>query len=193
MTEVFGTYRVVSHVKPATVFRRPGGEIILRFPTPDRGYEIVTFKELGEKIGENFVPTGLEFRADVQALSIEEALPRGVSLADAICSFITLVSGVGLPIVQPILCYELTKGKSEREFRQFFDDATFLNPSKRVLPHEELIGLSGYTRSKKYDFQKESKERYDGIDGEQVALTHTIDSLHIGLASKLSMWSYRTV
>jgi hypothetical protein len=139
MTDSFGTFRVVSHVKPATVFYKPGGELVLRFPTPDRGYEVIVVRELGEKTTETFVPTGLEFRADVKALSIEEALSRGASLADGVSSFITLVSGVGMPTIRPMLCYELTEGRTEREFRQFLDDVTFLNPSKKALPHEELL------------------------------------------------------
>jgi hypothetical protein len=139
MTQTFDTYRVVSYVKPAAVFCKPGGELVLRFPTPDRGYEVVVVRELGEKTRETFVPTGLEFRADVKALSIEEALLRGASLADGVSSFITLVSGVGMPAIQPMLCYEITEGKAEREFRQFWDDVTFLNPSRKVLPHEELL------------------------------------------------------
>jgi len=139
MTTAFGTYRVISHAGPATVFEKPGGELVLRFPTPDRGFETLVIRELGERISDNFVPTGLEFRAEVRSSSIEEAVARGASLADGVASFITLVSGVGTPIVRPMLCYEITQGKSEREFRQFFDDVTFLSPSRRFLPHEQLL------------------------------------------------------
>jgi hypothetical protein len=139
MAQKWSTYRVICQAKPATVFSKPGGELVLRFPTPDRGYENVVIREIGEKISENFVPTGLELRAEVQAESIEEGMLRGASLADAVCSFITLVSGAGTPTVRPMLCYEITDGKSEREFRQFLDDVSFLNPSKRVLHPEDLI------------------------------------------------------
>jgi hypothetical protein len=139
MSNQLGTYRVVCHAKPATLFEKPGDQLVLRFPTPDRGFETVVIREVTERVSENFVPVGLEFRAEVKASKIEEAIVRGASLADAIASFITLVTGAGTPTVRPMLCYEITEGKSEREFRQFFDDATFLNPSKRVLPHMDLI------------------------------------------------------
>lgn len=126
-------------MKPATVFEKPGGELVLRFPSPDRGYENVVIKEIMESIAENSVPTGLEFRAEVQASSIDEAMLRGAGLVDGVASFITLVSGAGVSVVQPKLCYDITAGRAEREFRQFFDGVEFLNPSKRVLSHENLI------------------------------------------------------
>jgi hypothetical protein len=139
MSNQLGIYRVICHAKPATLFEKPGGELVLRFPTPDRGLETVVIRELTQRVSENFVPIGLEFRAEVKAPTIEEAIVKGASLADGVASFITLVTGAGTPTVRPMLCYEITEGKSEREFRQFFDDATFMNPSKRVLPHIDLI------------------------------------------------------
>jgi len=111
----------------------------LRFPTPGRGLETVLIKELTEKAGDAMVPVGLEFRAEVQAVSIDEAIVRGVGLADGVVSFITLVTGVGNPKVEPTLCYETTEGKSEREFLQYFDDVMIVNPSRKVVSPELLI------------------------------------------------------
>jgi hypothetical protein len=139
LSPVFSTYRVISRAKPATAFSRPGGQLILRFPTVDHGLETVTIRELVEKAGSETVPVGLEFRAEVQAGSIDEGIGRGVGLADGVASFITLATGVGMPKVEPVLCYEITQGKSQREFLQYFDDVIVVNPSRKVLAPELLI------------------------------------------------------
>ncbi len=140
MDKVVKTYLVILIAKPA-VSLTPGMVLHLSLPLEGGETEYVTLQELKESIDDSSFPVGLKFKAEVTAKSIDEAIGKAQKLSDGIASFVTLVTGIGTPIVKPILCYEITDNKSEREFLQFFDDPPVNALSRKKIPEEKMTYL----------------------------------------------------
>jgi hypothetical protein len=132
-------FTVVLQAKPAT--RMDVSEIELGFPNADGNIEPVIIRGLNEKVGESVIPVGLEFRVQVYADDIDKAIEKANRLADSVASFVTVVTGVGTPLVKPSLVYEITANKQEREFLQFFDNIPFANSSRKVMAKSDLTTL----------------------------------------------------
>jgi hypothetical protein len=128
-------YTVVLHAKPATRIDR---QVEMGFPDVSMRTQPVKITGLSQGVGKSSFPVGLEFRVQTYATSIEEAVEKGTKLADSVASFVTLVTGVGTPIVKPMLAYEITPGKAEREFLQFFDDIPTANIPRHLLATDSL-------------------------------------------------------
>lgn len=87
------------------------------------------------------VPVGLVFDMKVSADSLDHAITKANRMADGIASFVTLVTGVGIPLVKPVQCIETTEGKTERDHIQFFDDIPVAEPSRHILDPNALIHI----------------------------------------------------
>ena len=94
-------YTVVLHAKPATRLREQRIQFV--FPGTEDNLQPVTITGLNEKAGEKSVPVCLELRVQVYAADINDALHNASSLADSVASFITVATGVGTPVVKPVL------------------------------------------------------------------------------------------
>ena len=132
-------YTIVLHAVPATRIDKP---VEIGFPDSSNRIQPVRVVELLHGEGSSF-PVGLEFRVQTYAGNIDEAVEKASKIADSVASFVTLVTGVGTPVVKPMLAYEITKGKSEREFIQFFDDYPSATISRHLLTKGPLTEAMG--------------------------------------------------
>jgi hypothetical protein len=150
---------VVLHAKPAVKLDHPLRQLVLALPDSLGRSQPITVRALAEEIAGVSLQVGLEFRVQVYATTLDEAIGKAGPLADAIASFITLVTGVGTPIVKPMLCFETTESKREREMLQFFDDVPIRNPSKRTVSPGQLMD----TVDRHYKLESESIEAAERV------------------------------
>jgi hypothetical protein len=130
-------YRVILHARPAA--RLPEKtNVVLNFPSDGMSAQI---DELTQIANGQAVPVGLVFDMKVSADSLDHAITKANSMADGIASFVTLVTGVGIPLVKPVQCIETTGGKTERDHIQFFDDIPVAEPSRHILDPNALIHI----------------------------------------------------
>lgn len=87
------------------------------------------------------IQVGLLFRVYLPAENAKEARAEAKSLVDAIASFMTLITGVGLSIPREELIYEITPNVQQREFVQVFYNPLALRISRRVLGPQLLINM----------------------------------------------------
>lgn len=138
---VTNRYMVVLSAKPAT--RLKEGEVIhLTFERPDGKKNEIVIKNLIERdeAGTD-IPIGLLFRVKQYAESLDDAVKEAASLADGVVSFMTLATGVGIPVVREGLAYDITPNIEDREFIQFFHDLPLKSPSRRELPPKFFLEL----------------------------------------------------
>ncbi len=133
-------YRVVLHGRPAA--RLPDKtNIHLNFPSEERGMVTVLINELRQDFNGVDVPVGLIFDTDVSAETMDQAMIEANKTADGVASFVTLVTGVGIPLIKPVQCMEVTEGKTERDHIQFFDDIPVAEASRHVLDPTSFINV----------------------------------------------------
>lgn len=130
-------YRCILHAKPAASLPDDVRQMNLNFPSERNSNLIIG--EIWENIDGQQLPIGLEFRVDLDAASLMDAIVGATSLADGVASFITMVAGVGMPIPQPMLCFGISDTTKEHDFMQFFDNIRFNNPSRKRLPPNQLL------------------------------------------------------
>ena len=134
-------YIVVLSAKPATRLKK--GEVIhLTFERPDGKKNEIVIKNLIERdpAGTD-IPIGLLFRVKHYAESLDDAVKKAASLADGVVSFMTLATGVGIPVIREELAYDITQDIEDREFLQFFYDLPLKSPSRRDLPPKFFLEL----------------------------------------------------
>lgn len=125
-------------LKPAVRIDPKLNNIDLTFNEFD-GPKRVIISRIEEKIGEQSVQTGLHFRVFIDAESVIEAREHAKGFVDGIIGFIAFVTGVGLPIPNENLAYEITPKVEKREFLQIFFDCAEIKLSRRILDHNFLI------------------------------------------------------
>jgi len=141
-TEVPRPFRTVLHSKPA-VSLPDLQQIALNFPQLRNS--TVLINQLSENIQNQKIPIGMEFRVQMDAISLQDAIANSTSLADGVASFITMVTGVGMPIPKPMICYEISEASKEHDFVQMFDDVPFSDASrKRLSPNKLLEKLTAF-------------------------------------------------
>jgi len=140
---VLRPFRTVFYSKPAVSLSESLQQIILNFPQFRNS--VVSITQMSENVQNQKIPIGLEFRVQIDAISLHDAIETSSSLADAVASFITMVTGVGMPIPKPMICYEISATSKEHDFVQMFDDAPFSDASrKRLSPDKLLEKLTAY-------------------------------------------------
>ncbi len=88
-----------------------------------------------------------EFDVKLPANTVDEAIRVAGRTADGVASFITLVTGVGIPVIRPAKIMETTDGKTERDFMQFFDDIPTGQASRDVVdPHQLIEAIDKFGR-----------------------------------------------
>ncbi len=131
-------YRVILHGKPAA--RLPEKtELRLNFPSEGGAMVVVRLSELRQMFNGVEVPVGLVFDTELSADDFDHAITEANRTADGVASFVTLVTGVAIPIVKPMQCVEISGGKTERDHIQFFDDIPVAEASRHVLNPSGLI------------------------------------------------------
>ncbi len=70
---------------------------------------------------------------------MQDAVQNSTSIADGVASFITMVTGVGMPIPKPMICYEISETSKEHDFMQIFDNIGFNDPSRKRLFPDKLL------------------------------------------------------
>jgi hypothetical protein len=112
-------------------------QIILNFPQFRNS--TVSITQMSENIQNQKIPIGLEFRVQMDAISLQDAIANASSLADGVASFITMVTGVGMPIPKPMICYEISATSKEHDFMQMFDNVPFSDASRKRLSPDKLL------------------------------------------------------
>jgi hypothetical protein len=96
---------------------------------------VKTFKARSSQLDWNFVSNLMP-----QIYKTQSKIP---SLADGVASFITMVTGVGIPIPKPMICYEISETSKEHDFMQVFDNIGFNDPSRKRLSPDKLLEKMG--------------------------------------------------
>jgi hypothetical protein len=91
-------------------------------------------------LGGNEVPVALALEVKVNAHNIDEAITKAKEIADAVTSFASLCSGLGMPLVREELAYEITSGISYRSFLQFFHEVP-VGASRREIDYVAMIDM----------------------------------------------------
>jgi hypothetical protein len=130
-------FRIILHSKPAVSLPDNLQQLVLNFP--ELHDSIVAIAQLSETAQGQKIPIGLEFRVKLDAASLQDAVQNSMSLADGVASFITIVTGVGIPIPKPMICYEISETSKEHDFMQIFDNIGFNDPSRKRLSPDKLL------------------------------------------------------
>lgn len=130
-------YRTVLHSKPAVSMPDNLQQLILNFPNEHNSTVAIT--QISENIQGQQLPIGLEFRVKLDATSLQEAIQNSTSVVDGVASFISMVTGIGIPIPKPMICYEISEASKEHDFMQIFDNISFNNPSRKRLSPDKLL------------------------------------------------------
>jgi len=132
-------YRVVLHGRPAA---RLPDKTYIRLNLPSEGGMVsVLINELNQDFNGVNVPVGLIFETELSADTLDQAMTEANKTADGVASFVTLLTGVGIPVIKPVQCMEITEGKTERDHIQFFDDIPVAEASRHVLDPSNLIQI----------------------------------------------------
>ena len=134
-TDVLRPFRTVFSSRPAVSLSENLQQIILNFPQFRNS--TVSITQMSENIQNQKIPIGLEFRVQIDAISLQDAIENS-SLADGVASFITMVTGVGMPIPKPMICYEISATSKEHDFMQMFDNVPFSDASRKRLSPDKL-------------------------------------------------------
>lgn len=89
-----------------------------------------------QKISNHDVQTGLFFRVYINAENVLEAKERAKGFIDGVIGLMSFTSGVGLPIPEEILAYEITPNATKREFLQVFYNPTNVAISRKKIDHK---------------------------------------------------------
>lgn len=128
-------YVTVFTAKPAVKLKPGISKIDLIFLEGKKSIRAIVEKIEEPDNAGSIVQTGLKITVFIEASNLDEAIREGGTRADGIMSLMTLVTGVGIPVVRRELGYEVTPGKSERAFIQFFHDLRVKPQSRRELDH----------------------------------------------------------
>lgn len=130
-------YVAIFSMKPAVRLDPKLGKINLNF-REKKPKRVVIFKIEQRVSPDSTIQVGLLFRVFLSASNVEEARVEAKSLVDALASFMTLITGVGLSIPLEELVYEITPNVQEREFIQAFSHPLALRISRRILDQQLL-------------------------------------------------------
>lgn len=144
-------YVAIFSLKPAVRLDPKLGNITLNFR--EKKPKRVIVSKIEQNVSQNSkIQTGLLFRVFISAENVEEARIEAKSLVDAIASFMTLITGVGLSIPREELIYEITQNVQEREFVQVFHNPLTLHISRRVLDPQLLIDVIDHSVKLKAEY-----------------------------------------
>ena len=130
---------VVHTVKPGSRLHERG-KLVLNFPEPAETITVTVTNICEKDPAGNEIPVGLTLEVKVNAQNIDEAITKAKGIADGVTSFVSLCSGLGMPIVREELAYEITPGVSDRSFLQFFHEIP-VRPSRREIDHVAMIDI----------------------------------------------------
>jgi len=146
-------YVVILSMKPAVRLDPKSGNITLNFR--EKKPKQVIISKIEQKVSQSSkIQVGLLFRVFIFAENAEEARVEAKSLVDAIASFMTLITGVGLSIPREELIYEITPNVQEREIVQVFYNPLALNISRRMSDHQLLIHVMDHSFKLKPEYFK---------------------------------------
>jgi len=130
-------FRTVLHSKPAVSLPENMQQLILNYPQMHNSTIAIT--QISENIQGQKIPVGLEFRVKLDATGLQDAIQSATTLADGVASFMAMVTGIGIPIPKPMICYEISETTKEHEFMQMFDDIALNDPSRKRLSPDKLL------------------------------------------------------
>jgi hypothetical protein len=138
------SYRVRLEARPGV--RLPEKTDVKLNMGEERGSMVsVWIKEILEGKEGARIPVGLTFDVTLEATSSQEAVDHAKMTAGGIASFVTLVTGVGLSTLEAKKCFEITQGKTEREYLQFYSELPAGKLSRGVIDPQKLIsGIDMY-------------------------------------------------
>ena len=135
-------YVVIFVLKPAVRIDDKFNNIDFTF-NEFNGSKRVIIVPIKEQVSNQVVQTGLIFRAYVSAKNVIEARLNAKGFVDGVIGLITFATGVGLPIANEILAYELTANIEEREFLQVFYNPADLTLSRRTINQDFFMRFVG--------------------------------------------------
>jgi hypothetical protein len=106
-------------VKPGVRLRK---RMRLSFTGSELGNPVVYARDIVEEdeFGTDY-ESGIQFGIEVDAPDMEVAFQRCGRISDAVCSFLSFLTGVGLPVVEPTAILQVgTEPKEGQEYIQFY-------------------------------------------------------------------------
>ncbi|MCJ2563154.1 MAG: hypothetical protein LN417_03580 [Candidatus Thermoplasmatota archaeon] len=85
--------------------------------------------------------SGIQFGVEVEAEDIEQARQRSGRISDSLCTFLSFLTGIALPVVETVAILQAgTEEREGQEYVQFFEPPLAMT-SRRQLDVNDLLGI----------------------------------------------------
>ena len=140
--------------------------------------------------------SGIQFGVEVEAEDVEQARQRSGKISDSLCTFLSFLTGIALPVVETVAILQTgTEGREGQEYVQFFEPPLAL-PSRRQVDVNDLLGFLNSLASSKDEWRERiqralrwyrraslEKDVIDGFTASWIAM----ETLSPSLADKLTI------